>query len=81
MFAVQLPKGEIMDEQVFQRVVSLEQESRYAVDTATAARYLNRRPQTLRSWAALENGPIRPRRVNGRLAWCVLEIRELLKLS
>ena len=37
--------------------------------TEEAAHYLNRRPQTLRAWACLENGPIRPRRVGGLLAW------------
>ena len=53
-------------------------ETRPAVDTAAAAHYLNRRPQTLRGWACLENGPVRPIRVNGRLAWNVAEIRRLL---
>ena len=53
-------------------------ETRPAVDTAAAAHYLNRRPQTLRGWACLENGPLRPIRVNGRLAWNVAEIRRLL---
>jgi hypothetical protein len=46
--------------------------------TEEAAFYLNRRPQTLRGWASLENGPIRPRRIGGRLAWSVAEIRSLL---
>ncbi len=40
--------------------------------------YLNRKPQTGRSWACLENGPIRPVRINGRLAWSVAEIKALL---
>ncbi|WP_295856623.1 hypothetical protein [uncultured Xylophilus sp.] len=48
------------------------------VDTGLAAFYLNRQPQTLRAWASLENGPIRPVRVHGRLAWKVAEIRKLL---
>lgn len=47
----------------------LESVNRPAVDTAAAAHYLNRRPQTLRGWACLENGPLRPVRINGRLAW------------
>ncbi len=51
---------------------------RQAVNTADAARALNRSPQTLRKWACLENGPIRPVRINGRLAWSVDEIAALL---
>ena len=47
------------------------------VPTAQAAYYLNRRPQTLRGWACLENGPIRPVRINGRLAWPVADIKRL----
>lgn len=56
----------------------LELETRFAVGTATAAFHCNRRPQTLRAWACLENGPIRPIRVNGRLSWKVADIRRLL---
>jgi hypothetical protein len=51
---------------------------REAVTTAVAAKALNRAPQTLRKWACLENGPIRPVRINGRLAWPVDEIARLL---
>jgi hypothetical protein len=58
--------------------VSLDRETRAAVDTATAAYHLNRQPQTLRAWACLENGPLRPIRMNGRLAWPVAELRRLL---
>jgi hypothetical protein len=56
----------------------LETLTRPAVDTAAAAHYLNRRPQTLRGWACLENGPLRPIRINGRLAWPVSELRRML---
>jgi hypothetical protein len=56
----------------------LELETRFSVNTATAAFHCNRRPQTLRAWACLENGPIRPIRVHGRLAWSVDDIRQLL---
>lgn len=59
----------------------LELEARPTVPTAQAAHYLNRRPQTLRAWACLENGPIRPVRVNGILAWPVAEIRRVLGVS
>lgn len=56
----------------------LELENRTVVDTATAAFHIGRKPQTLRSWACFENGPIRPIRINGRLAWPVRELRRLL---
>ena len=56
----------------------LELITRPTVPTADAAHYLNRRPQTLRAWACLENGPLRPVRICGRLAWKVSEIRALL---
>lgn len=46
--------------------------------TADAAKVLNRRPQTLRKWACLENGPIHPIRINGRLAWRVADLQALL---
>ena len=58
--------------------IPLALEARPAVDTAAAAHYLNRRPQTLRGWACLENGPLRPVRVHGRLAWKTEDIRRLL---
>jgi len=46
--------------------------------TDEAAAALNRQPQTLRKWAALENGPIRPLKINGRLAWRVADLQRLL---
>ena len=46
--------------------------------TNDAAKVLNRRPQTLRKWACLENGPIRPIRINGRLAWRAADLQNLL---
>jgi hypothetical protein len=58
----------------------LAQEQRTHVDTVRAAFYLCRKPQTMRVWASTECGPIRPIRVNGRLAWPVAEIRQLLGL-
>lgn len=58
--------------------VPLEQETRIAVDTATTAYHCNRRPQTMRSWACYGDGPIRPIRINGRLAWLVSDIRRLV---
>lgn len=56
----------------------LEIETRAAVDTATAAHHLIRQPQTLRGWACREDGPLRPIRVNGRLAWAVADIKRVL---
>lgn len=56
----------------------LAQETRTAVPTEAAAYYLSRKPQTLRAWACLENGPIRPIRINGRLSWRVAEILAVL---
>lgn len=54
------------------------QEVRATVGTGAAAFHLNRREQTLRVWACYESGPLRPRRINGRLAWVVADIRRLL---
>lgn len=48
------------------------------LSTSEAARALNRRQQTLRKWACT-GGPIRPIRINGRLAWRVADIRRLLE--
>lgn len=59
----------------------LEQVTRPTVTTAEAAYYLNREPQTLRAWACLENGPLRPVRICARLAWPVADIRNLLNVG
>jgi len=56
----------------------LEQVTRPTVPTDQAAYYLYRKPQTLRAWACLENGPLRPIRINGRLAWRVSDLQKLL---
>jgi hypothetical protein len=61
-----------------QQFTPLALEHRPTVSTEAAAHYLCRRPQTLRGWACLENGPIRPIRINGRLAWPVSELRRVL---
>lgn len=59
---------------------TLAAETRTHVETAAAAHYLNRRPQTLRGWACFETYPegLRPIRINGRLAWPVAGIRAVL---
>ena len=56
----------------------LEQVTRPTVPTDQAAYYLNRKPQTMRAYACLENGPLRPIRINRRLAWRVADIKRLL---
>ena len=57
---------------------SLDVETRTAIPTDNAAYHLNRKSQTLRSWACFDNGPIRPVRINGRLAWLVADIKTIL---
>jgi len=64
-----------------QQFPPLESVTRPTVDTAAAAHYLNRKPQTLRGWACMENGPLRPIRINGRLAWNVSELRRVLGVA
>ena len=63
------------------KFIALEQVNRSHVATEEAAFYLARKPQTLRTWACKEDGPLRPIRVNGRLAWPVSEIRRVLGLA
>lgn len=64
-----------------QRYPPLEAVTRPTVPTEQAGYYLDRRPQTMRGWACLDNGPIRPIRVHGRLAWPVADIRRLLEVA
>ena len=54
-------------------------EGRDTLPTEQAAKVVNRTPQTLRKWACLETGPIRPIRIYGRLAWRVSDLLALLK--
>ena len=61
--------------------VPLERETRTALPTSEAAFHLNRAQQTMRLWAMREDGPLRPLRVNGRLAWPVSEIRRVLGVA
>ncbi|CAM2180422.1 DNA-binding protein [Paraburkholderia sacchari] len=51
---------------------------RDTLPTDEAAPVINRKAQTLRKWACLEIGPIRPVRINGRLAWRVSDLQKLL---
>lgn len=59
-------------------IISLDQETRIALPTREAAHHLNRKMQTLHIWACKESGPIRPTRINGRLAWLVADIKRVL---
>lgn len=58
-------------------LVRLEDLKKPTLTTHEAAFYLNREEQTLRAWACL-GGPLRPKRVNGRLAWPVSDVKALL---
>lgn len=60
---------------------TLESVTRPTVATADAAYYVNRQQQTLRGWACHEDGPLRPLRINGRLAWPVSELRRVLDVK
>jgi len=64
-----------------QQFPPLELVNRPHVNTEQAAHYLMRRPQTLRAWAMKDGtGPLRPVRINGRLAWSVSALRHVLGL-
>ncbi len=59
----------------------LDQITRSTVTTDEAAFYLNRRPQTLRIWSMEDSkSPIKPIRINGRLAWKVSDIKSCVGL-
>lgn len=64
-----------------QQFTPLELETRPTVDTAAAAFYLHLAQQTLRIYACKESGPLRPRRINGRLHWVTADIRRLLGVA
>jgi len=74
-------KAKTMQAATTQQFTPLELETRPTVDTAAAAHYLNRRPQTLRGWACHEDGPLRPLRINSRLAWPVSELKKVLGVA
>lgn len=71
-------ESETMETNIYPQFPPLELVTRPTVDTAAAAFYLNRRPQTLRIYACHENGPLRPIRVQGRLHWKTDDLRRLL---
>ncbi|TNC82776.1 MAG: hypothetical protein C9356_02590 [Oleiphilus sp.] len=49
----------------------MQDQIKHYLSTNEAAHALNRSPQTLRKWACLDTGPIKPIRIHGRLAWPV----------
>ena len=55
----------------------LDQVSKPNLTTPELAYYLDRAEQTLRGWACFETGPIRARRINGRLAWSTADAKTL----
>ncbi len=56
----------------------LEQITKPNLTTAEAARFLNRQPQTLRVWAMRDGiEGLRPRRIQGLLAWSTAEVKAL----
>ena len=59
----------------------LSTETRANLPTPEAAYHLNRAQQTLRIWAMRQDGPLRPLRVNGRLAWPVADLRRVLGVA
>lgn len=63
------------------QLTPLAQETRATIPTAEAAAHLNRAQQTLWLWACKENGPIRPVRVMGRLAWPVADLKRVLGVA
>ena len=58
--------------------IPLDNETRTHVSTKVLSYHLGRKEQTARGWACHEDGPLRPIRVNGRLAWAVVDIRRIL---
>jgi len=65
-----------------QQFPPLELVNRPTVPTEQAAYYLNRRPQTMRTWAMNSGtGPVSCIRINGRLAWSVAELRRVLGVA
>lgn len=56
-------------------------ETRATLPTPEAAFHLSRAQQTLRLWAMRQDGPVRPLRINGRLAWPVADLKRILGVA
>lgn len=61
--------------------IPLTLEKRTQVSTTVMCHHLGRKEQTARGWACHEDGPLRPIRVNGCLAWPVADIRRILGVN
>jgi hypothetical protein len=59
----------------------LESVTKPTLTTAEYAHYINIKPQTARVHACKECGPLRPRRVGGRLHWSTAETKSLLGVA
>ena len=75
--SIQAMREATATQQVTVQYLPLERVTRPNLTTAETAYYLNRRPQTLRGWACLENGPLRPTRIGGLLAWNTATVKAL----
>jgi hypothetical protein len=58
--------------------IPLDKETRYSIDTRTAAAYLGLAENTLRIWSSTQRGPLAPVKVGNRLRWKTDAIRSLL---
>lgn len=62
----------------FETFSPLETITKPNLKTNEAAFYLNRSKQTLNAWACRSGtGPIKPKRIGGRLAWSTAEVKAL----
>ena len=61
--------------------VPLANERRATLPTSDTAAHLGRQAQTLRVWASKGTGPIKPLKINGRLAWRTADLRRLLEVK
>ena len=75
--SIQAMREATAPQQFTAQYLPLEQVTKPNLTTAETAHYLNRRPQTLRGWACLENGPLRPIRIGGLLAWKTATVKAL----
>ena len=72
-----LPPQETLVSHYTTQYPPLERITKPNLTTAECAFYLNRQPQTLRGWACHEDGPLRPVRIGGLLAWSTATVKEL----
>jgi len=73
--------AEIMVKQMVLPSVPLSNERRAALPTSETAAHLGRQAQTLRVWASKGTGPIKPLKINGRLAWQTADVKRLLGMQ